>query len=488
MPGQRANTKLLTDSELAEVQRLLGLPPIAPTTTTTSSASSTPSWDGKDRAQLVNDLTEALGNRLKTDYEEAQRRAKLSTIDLAILEDAGAAAHAAVNEVFSAWTARAALTPTDQRRRKAHVFTSSGDAANLLDVADRDARELGKQPVSGWDVAMYLASVDADCKKVMATYKFNPYSGSEDERNCLSKEVLKPFFDTNQKALEECDRLGYWMASPDLGLVFAPRYVENWNLSQGFDVPPIRDRKADAYTHLIHEYIHTLQHPLIPAVTGNSHTIKEGVCEYLTTKVMAYLGEKSDEEFGDIAARVEGSWAEGMGAALRARVRRYRPASNYASAVAKVKQAITVMGGDDNGLLAAFFQGHTEYIGRSYQDEWLEGVRELPAGERTMPWPLKGTLKSIYDVARQSGLGLKTIMVDNPGLKATDLPAQIGLRGFHGHFLIVERSKDAQKNEDATENWAMIAAQHGVDARVIRDLNGNPADMPFGAWILVPDA
>jgi hypothetical protein len=329
----------------------------------------------------------------------------------------------------------------------------------------------------------YFIAVDDKCKSVMDTYKFNPSTGSAYETECFFTEVLGPFVRDNEGPLKECDRLGYWMANPDLGLVFAPRYVYNWNTSEGYDAPAIRNRKAEAYVKLIHEYIHTLQHPVIPDATGNSATIKEGVCEYLTTKVMAHLGEKSDAEFGDIAARVEGSYAEGRGAALRARVRSYQPDGDYASAVAKVKEAITVMGGDDNGLLAAFFQGHTEYLGRSYQ-KWLAGIRELPSGERAMPWPLAETLKSVEDLARQSGLGIDVIMKDNPGLNKTDLPSQIVLRGFHGHYLISERSR----NEEAWENWAMIAAQHGVDARTIRALNGDPPTMPLGEWILVPDA
>jgi hypothetical protein len=332
-------------------------------------------------------------------------------------------------------------------------------------------------------MAKHLVSIDEKCKTVMATYNFNPYGGSKDERNCLSAEVLVPFAKSNKDPLEECDRLGYWMASPDQGLVFAPRYVDGWDSSQGYDVPAIRNRKAHAYLKLIHEYIHTLEHPLIPNATGASHTIKEGVCEYLTTKVMAHLGAKSDEEFGDIAAQVEGSRAEGRGAELRARVRRYQPAADYASAVANVKKAIIVMGGDDNGLLAAFFQGHTEYLGRSYDGKWLEGALVLPTGARTMPWPMVATIKSTEELARLSGVDLDVLMKDNHGLKETD-PPQIGVRGCYGHYLILDRSHD----EEAWENWAMVAAQHGGNARTIRALNGSPAVMPVTQWILVPDA
>ncbi len=237
-------------------------------------------------------------------------------------------------------------------------------------------------------MAKHLVSADEGCKSVMATYKFNPYTGTAYETQCLSGEVLDSFFKSNTLALEECDRLGYWMANPDRGLVFAPRYLDGWEPSGDYDAPVIRDRKVQAYIRLIHEYIHTLQHPVIPHATGDSHTVKEGVCEYLTTKVMAHLAEKPAGEFDDIAASVEGSRAEGRGKALQARIQRYQPDADYAPLVANVKQAITVMGGD-NGLLAAFFQGHTEYIGRYYYAEWLDGARELPEGGRTCHSPFR---------------------------------------------------------------------------------------------------
>ncbi len=50
--------------------------------------------------------------------------------------------------------------------------------------------------------------------------------------------------------------------------------------------------------------------------------------------------------------------------------------------------------------------------------------------------------------------------------------------------MIVERSND----EEASEDWAIIAGQHDGNADAIRDLNGKPADMPLTQWILVRDA
>ena len=490
MPDQRENTRLLTDDELAKVQRLLALPQIKPQTS--AGQQQLPSWKGTDdkdwRGGLITELTDALGERLAQDYQEAQRKKALPTVDLSILEAAGDAAKQAVNEVFAAWTAQAALTKSVADQRKAHVFTASGSAPNILDIANRKQREAGGKPVNGRDVAKYLAVNDPECRKVMAKYSFNPYSGTKDETNCLSNEVLDPFCKLHQNDLDECDRLGFWMANPDLGVVFAPRYLDNWQASDGYNVPVVWDLKGRAYLKLIHEYIHTLQHPIVPLATGGSNTIKEGVCEYLTLKVLRHLMGKTDGEFDEIAANVEGSRTDGRGAALRARIRKYRAAADYAHLVENVSDAITVMGGaitvvgGDNGLLAAFFQGHTEYIGRYFTANWLDGERELPGGARTMPTP--EAFETIDSLVKATMLDGSTIMRDNQIGPTDDFPRHIYLRGFHVHLMIV----DSSDNQEAWENWDMIAAQHNVTADRIQEANGSPAEMPVKRWILVPDA
>lgn len=100
MPDQRENTRLLTDDELAKVQRGTGL-------------SGSPAEKGAANGGPV--------------YPGGSRDA----------------AKQAVNEVFPAWTAQAALTKSVADQRKAHVFTASGSAPNILDIANRKQREAG---------------------------------------------------------------------------------------------------------------------------------------------------------------------------------------------------------------------------------------------------------------------------------------------------------------------------------------------------------
>jgi len=399
MAGQRENTKLLTDGELDQVQALLGLPPITRARAAQASASKPERrWQGTTdavfRAQLVSGLTSKLAARLAKELPEVRYKAGLPTIELTILEAAGHEAKAAVTEVFAEWTAQAPLTPSALDRRRKHQFTASGPDPNILDVANPDHRKKGGFPVNGRDTAKHLVANDDACKQMMTQYSFDPYTGTDDEAICLSSEILDPFYAANKNDLDECDRLGYWMANPDLGVIFAPRYLSGWDPQNGYNVPAVWQRKAVAYQKLIHEYIHVLQHPLLPHATSpagqdpprGTNTIKEGVCEYLTTQVMTHLARKPVDELDAIAAKFEGSPpGSGRGAVLQASLQKYTPPSDYTDAVDKVRQAIAVLG-SDNGLLAAFFQGHTEYIGRYYTGKWLNGVLESsPGGPRSMP-------------------------------------------------------------------------------------------------------
>jgi hypothetical protein len=502
MPGQRKNTKLLTDGELDQIQALLGLPPITratPAQTPGQAPVSKPErrWRGTTdaafRAKLVSELESKLAARLAKELPDAQYKAGLPKIELTILEAAGHEAKAAVNEVFAEWTAQAPLTQSALDRRRNHQFTASGPDPNILDVANPADRQKGGFPVNGRDTAKHMVANDDACKKVMTQYAFDPYTGTDDEAICLSSEVLDPFYAANKDNLDECDRLGYWMANPDLGVVFAPRYLAGWDPKDGDNVLAVWERKAVAYQKLIHEYIHVLQHPLVPYATSptgqnpprGTNTVKEGVCEYLTTKVMTHLARKPVDELDAIAVRFEGSPAgSGRGSALRASLQKYAPPSDYTDAVDKVRQAIAVMG-SDNGLLAAFFQGHTEYIGRYYTRKWLDGVLESsPGGPRSMPFP--EIFESLDALAAATGRGVDQIRKDNP--KLTPAPPfggqQIHLPGFHGHLMIVDTSGD----EEACETWAMISAQHDIPADRIQQLNGNPDDMPARAWILAPDS
>jgi hypothetical protein len=503
MPSQRENTKLLTADELTEIQALLGLPPIPKPTAAQAQTSAEPQvpaskperqWqgttDGAYRDKMIKELRDKLADQLRADLQTAKTRAAMPKVDLTILEAAGGAAKAAVDEVFGAWTALAPLASATKNRRQNHQFTARGTSANIVDVADLDARARGRMPVNGHDTAKHIAANDQACRKVMADYSFDPYTGTPAEKECLS-DLLDDFYKKNKPALDECDRFGYWMASPDLGMVFAPRYLNGW-AGGSYDVKVVWDLKAHAYRKLIHEYIHVLQHPVVPRATSPSdedppkgtNTIKEGVCEYLTTKVMAYLAQKrTDTEWDAIALKVEDSPTDrGRGAALKDSIQNYVPA--YTAELAKVKDAITLMGGD-HGLLAAFFQGHTEYIGRYYSGNWLDGVlQSIPGGPRSMPAP-ETFVAPLDALAAATGLDAQEIRRANPHLASvTDLAGQqIYLDGFHAHLMVVDPTDD----QDACETWEMIAAQHDVAADRIKKANGNPADPPAKRWILVPN-
>ena len=80
--------------------------------------------------------------------------------------------------------------------------------------------------------------------------------------------------------------------------------VAGWYGTDEHDQEPMQ-RKYEVFERLIHEYIHILEHPLIPAATDQSMIFREGVCEWLTCQVISGLVASKGDELKDIIATVE---------------------------------------------------------------------------------------------------------------------------------------------------------------------------------------
>ena len=297
MASQRTDTRLLSRPEQRTIQELLSLPPVPLDAPTTSQPGTQPGGGNgsQQRDLLAEQLTSALVTHLLTlalrakmaaQHESVEWKKKALRISPGKLEGACGAAKKVVDQLLAPWADNAA-----RGEREMPALAATGDKPDLIDVTDEELRKKVGQPVSAWEMAKHFAANDPVCRKVMKKNHFNPYTGTDREKELLA-EILRQFTKENHATLEECDRLGYWMANPDTGKIFVSCFVRGWGLDENEGAQAVRDFKRDVFLKLIHEYIHTLEHPLIPFVTSRNETIREGVCEYLTCKVIAELALK----------------------------------------------------------------------------------------------------------------------------------------------------------------------------------------------------
>ena len=285
--------------------------------------------------------------------------------------------------------------------------------------------------------------------------------------------------------LSECDRLGYGSTKPGLFKVFISPFVEGWDGADEKDRSAMQ-RKYEVFETLIHEYLHVLEHPLIPQATGNSLTVREGVCEWLTCQVINALAAGGDDDLRDIVSTVEGAKildnVPGRVPALRQFLAQYKPKADYVRYVTAVEKVAGLCG--ENGMKAAFFQGHVEFFGLWEFGDWRSGIKKMEDGTRYIPNVATERLNSVEAFSKATGLPREKILQYNPELnQAIDKwPEQLYLPGYHVHRTIVVGT-------DLVETWQQIAAQHNVTEQRIKPANLMPDDgeVPIGSWLLVPD-
>ena len=125
------------------------------------------------------------------------------------------------------------------------------------------------------------------------------------------------------------------------------------------------ERRYDIFETLIHEYIHILEHPFLPVVSGGTIIVHEGLCEWLTCLVIAGLVGASKERLQSIVTTVEGNdlpvELSRRAGALQIFLRQYAPKPEYKNFVEAVGRVGDITG--PNNLKAAFFQEACQLLG-----------------------------------------------------------------------------------------------------------------------------
>jgi hypothetical protein len=147
-----------------------------------------------------------------------------------------------------------------------------------------------------------------------------------------------------------------WPAFAAGGDVFVQR-IQDYDDKGGFDKGKGRDYMWKMFQTIIHEYIHTLEHPehvkyrkTIPEQKGG-FTLREGTTDYFTK--IAY--NNTDRTDAGLRQRVEGPFHEKGVTHSVPDLHTYRESAN-------AERAAAIIG--LKNLCAGFFLGHTELIGK----------------------------------------------------------------------------------------------------------------------------
>lgn len=516
MADQRANARLLTRTEQIQIQALLSLPELPEDAAGQQGTAgrSSASGQGATQATAVESadvIIARLVKRAQKEHDDVIWRKTAYTLPMTAFETAGQAAKTVVHPVFAAWTGNAVLTDDVRSRRAKHAFKGDDPGQNLIEWSNAKLRTDYGSPVSAREMAKSYAAADKGARE------FRKRAGDR----ALDQQIITPFTDKYGTTLEECDRFGYATADPVRGLVYVLGAVDTRTTSDRGRAE--RDRKVDVFFKLVHEYVHVLEHPSIPAATAKSETVREGVAEYFTCQAIAACAAWPEERHRELLRTIVGGAFPEEAERLRSfrqRLRDYVPASDYADFHRDVTKAVALTGTD--GLPAAYFQGHIEYLGVLWSGSWIAPVTES-GGVRSLPVP--DGLRSLGDLHASTGLSENAIVGANPDTAdalwggGAAWPKQIFLPGFRPHLVqIVESTTEVTtqppattadtgtprggtqtvavpsqatattqtRTQTATETWEQIAQQHDVDVARLHNVNRLLTGDPAGRWILVP--
>ncbi|MFG1997678.1 hypothetical protein ACGFNU_00855 [Spirillospora sp. NPDC048911] len=475
MADQRANTRLLTGDEQEQVRLWFELPPI----TASSGDTRLPwdarlaggQWDDQKKEELRTELTTAMTNGFSETYKNVFWKAKASHIPMEQVVPIARAAKRIVDTLYAEWLGNAVLTLDQMRERSQRTFTHQGAGANVIEVSDEAAR--GKDT---WEKRIYEAvktfvAFSASCQKVMKTHHFYPYGDRKEEALFLTK-LFWEYAEANQNMIDVFDRYGSAYSDPASGKIFVSGAVRDWD-GKDTRLAKVRDRKWELFGKIVHEYLHLLEHPLVPDATANNPRVREGFCEHLTIQTIAHVKGFADATLKDLAAEVEGDMNHPDAGRWNHFLNTYAPNPDYAAAVGHVKEFAAKH--DENAVRAVFFQGHTEFLGRQATG-WLpaapspaKGMQAIPVG-RAFDTPAK-----LADVTRHDK---KEIMSEYPvWVDEKTAPAHVVVQGFRGHRVA--------SIGGIAETWQQIAAQHEVDPGDLSKRHGM-ADPPKDDWVLIP--
>jgi hypothetical protein len=432
------------------------------------------------RAELVRQLDAVIvGIRQRAASYSARR------IPTARFEGPGEAAKVVTDQVVGAYTASAALTPTQAAARHAHRFSASGSGRNLLDAYDPQDRRLTGSAVSAESVLWWMVD-QGNAPSIKEAQNFTPSDWNAQEK-WLYHQVINPVARSRGADLRLFDRFGFALA-PGRGRVLIGAMADAQGGNPGNAAPtPLEERIAlwDGWQTLVHEYIHTLEHPTHLSARGASPAstvLNEGMTEYFTKQVLdrGIPQAQADEA---LRRQVEGLAASDPAPPLTPDVMAatYNYNATYRPHVNRILQIVPTV--REEGLRAAFFQGHVEYLGITTAGQPGAPVAAGTGGGITIP----SSVASLADLSALTAVAESDIRAANPSVASwSSMPARAIVPDWREHRVV----QAGEGSTGTAETPDQIATQHGISVseleRVNQPLIGRWPRLRGGDRVLVP--
>jgi peptidoglycan hydrolase-like protein with peptidoglycan-binding domain len=488
-PDVTGNADAPTPAEIAAINAELN-------PTSTGPAGAVNDWDGRadpvKAAELDTETSAAMQANLDgvTPRMRQMEAAKAAGTVVTTTEQEGAGRQAkkVVDALFGDIATAATLTTAQAAGRASFAFKAG---VNLLDASDPSVRTPDPDDLTDW-----LFETDEDSSKAQKKHGFNEHRTTQGEP-AFAQGIKTRFIakGSNRADLERFDQFGFFFAEE------GPRVLSQTALvgSAGFSTTVAAGRgisdaerldRWSTWETLVHEYIHTLEHPNFgKASKGGNRIMKEGFCELFTKDVLLHHGGIANAESdADPSLRIdiEGGDESGFDPKF---VPDYDP-GEYAGFLDHAEKIRAQVGED--ATRAAFFLGHVEHIGLKPNGEMIDpaapDAKKFLAPERVK---IPSTVRSVTAVSILTGAPEADILAANSGLPASGpLPASAHSTGLivpgttqHRTLEVTDRAGGR-----ATETKADIGRQHGVAEHAIQRANPNlnHREPKSGEWVLIP--
>jgi hypothetical protein len=427
-------------------------------------------WDGAgtdakaagNRKVLKTALGAALEAHLTAVMPSIKKTAKAPKLPMTALEGAGKEAKRVVDATISGVTGGAVLTSGQASTRAGFSFAAG---TNLVDLTD--PKNYTPNPE---DVASWIAETDPAAARAASAHHFER-TRSPAEQSFLDTEVIAPFVARHKADLALYDVLGFAITLEPGKVAIQPHIRgDNKTPKGGGPSPAERSRRWIEWETLVHEYIHTLEHPAFGEASKGRRVMKEGFCELFTKMVLTTAIPKA--QAGDPALQVGVEGADSAGKPWPgfsgSLVPNYSPRA-YAAYLASAEKVVSATSME--AAKASFFQGHVELIGLSPDGSMAPAVAPGSGELVTVP----SGVTSVFALAVITNSTTAAILAANAGLKAADpLPATVRVPGVVTHTLVAAEELRPTGGAIATvvEGPTQIGTQHGLAPDAI--IRANP--------------
>jgi hypothetical protein len=451
--------------------------------TTPGRPGATGQWDGAGDiyAQMAThrELSAALIAHLDKATVEMKAREASPRVPIASFEGVGRGAKKATDDRFGGWAGAAALTGPQQHDRSSFAWKAE---RNLIDATDPRFNVPNPDFLVVW-----IVRNDPVAAKVLKAHSFDP--DRREERDWLDATLVQPFVSVRRRDLERYWMYGFGMAPTDT-MVFIPPVIFQPGVSgdrpaTGGPSPAERKTRWEMWAVLVHEYIHTLEHPAFQTARRNNDVLKEGFTHMFTEEVLDDWSPKAKAD-KDPALRGDVEGTDPKGKPWPGFQPGIVPAFDpfpYEEPVGHAKRIAAIVG-SANGLKAAFFQGHVEFLGLT------PGGASAGAGRTPGEVELPVGVASWGEASSITGLPAMELAGNNPMVREPFPPGtRLRAPGTRWHVVVESTGRYSSAGADrAAETIEQIGLQNGVSPPMLRRANPGVdfAKVKAGDVVLVP--